>query len=178
MFTFIEHIANTFARRRLFGADENHPRRLLLGLRGILRASREGGRARGQGAPRPSDGGLRLFRLDQALLEAVSQISEQDQRTEDEVVSDLIASGLARRREIEDYEQSWARLTEREKQVAALLCQEYAYDEIAELLSISPETVRSHTHHALIKFNLRRKEDLQRALAHWDFADFIRPDVI
>jgi DNA-binding CsgD family transcriptional regulator len=37
-------------------------------------------------------------------------------------------------------------------------------------LNISPETVKTHIKNALVKFNLRTKQELKQSLAGWDFS--------
>ncbi len=114
----------------------------------------------------------RSFRLNEELVEAVHELAARDRRPEEDVVNDLVTNGLASRLEAEGYEQLWATLTEREKQVAALVCQDHSYQQIADQLMISPATVKSHTHGILAKFGLSYKVDLVRALAHWDLSEW------
>jgi DNA-binding CsgD family transcriptional regulator len=118
--------------------------------------------------------GARVFHLDEDLLATLKDLALRDGRSQDEVAADLLASGLARRIEAESYEQAWETLSRREKHVAALLCLGYTTREIAAILRLSPQTVKSHTHHILNKFRITSREELRRALAHWDFSDFDR----
>jgi len=37
-------------------------------------------------------------------------------------------------------------------------------------MSISPETVKTHLHNAMVKFNLHSRSDLRLLLAVWDFS--------
>jgi two-component system nitrate/nitrite response regulator NarL len=67
----------------------------------------------------------------------------------------------------------WERLTPRERQVAALICQEnggksYTNPQIANHLGISRETVKIHVRNILYKFNLHSKVELRRTLSGWD----------
>ena len=67
----------------------------------------------------------------------------------------------------------WERLTPRERQVAALICQEnggksYTNPQIASNLGISRETVKIHVRNILYKFNLHSKVELRRTLSGWD----------
>ncbi len=64
----------------------------------------------------------------------------------------------------------WKRLTQREQQVAALICLGYTSSEIAARLMISPETVKTHARNTLYKFNVTNRQELRYALSNWDFS--------
>jgi DNA-binding CsgD family transcriptional regulator len=68
------------------------------------------------------------------------------------------------------YTENWKRLSEREQTVTALICMQYTNQQIAERLSISPHTVKSHVRNISHKFGLTTKADLRQALANWDFS--------
>lgn len=55
-------------------------------------------------------------------------------------------------------------LTPREREVAGLAARGRTNPQIAEVLVISPETVKTHVRHVLEKFGLRRKMDLRLLL--------------
>jgi DNA-binding CsgD family transcriptional regulator len=127
-------------------------------------------RERGKWQGRQRQARRRAYKLNEELVEAVSQLALRDRRNEEDLVNDLVAGGLTRRMENESYEQRWNKLTERQKQIAALLCLKYTYAQISAALGISPATVRSHARAILSTFGLYHKEDLMRALSHWDFS--------
>ena len=77
---------------------------------------------------------------------------------------------LLQREQAEESLQQWRELSKRERQVAALTCQNYTNLEIAAVLQISPETVKTHVRNVLRKFGLRSKAELRHALAGWDFS--------
>jgi DNA-binding NarL/FixJ family response regulator len=110
------------------------------------------------------------FEAQQDLLDAVQTLAEQERRPADQVTSDLIRQALAQRGAAEIYMDRWQQLTAREQQVAALVCLNYTNQQIAARLSISPDTVKSHVHNLLSKFELHRKADLRVALSSWDFS--------
>lgn len=97
---------------------------------------------------------------------AVSQ-----QRGEQEVYNDIIASGMQVLQDKDKYEETWASLSQREQQVAALTCLGYRSYEIAGALGISYETVRTHSKHIYVKFGLNRKA-LRMALKSWNFEEW------
>ena len=66
----------------------------------------------------------------------------------------------------------WESLSERQQQVAALVCLRYTNDEIAEKLHISPYTVKTHVSDILRKFNVRSRYQLGYMLRRWNFNNF------
>jgi len=69
--------------------------------------------------------------------------------------------------------QSWNDLTPREQHVAALACLGYTNKQIADRLSISVHTVKSHIRNILQKFEMHSKDELRHYMADWDFRAFI-----
>lgn len=93
--------------------------------------------------------------------------------------------------------QGWLRLTQRERQVLALVCHpletgwcearqvrcpvrrgQYYYTnrQIAARLFISPETVKTHIAHGLDKLGLRGKDELRQAMAGWNLKAWEEPE--
>jgi len=72
--------------------------------------------------------------------------------------------------------QLWESLSERQQQVAALICLKYTNDEIAEKLYISPDTVKTHVSNVLRKFKVRGRHQLAHILRKWDFSNFDQND--
>lgn len=118
----------------------------------------------------------RLLQLDEELLDALGKLAEQEQRSEEEIAVNLLASSLAVHRQAAANMQHWEELSIREKQVVALICLHYTNRQIAGILHLSPETVKTHVQHCLHKFGLRAKEDLRILLQHWDFSEWNPPD--
>jgi DNA-binding CsgD family transcriptional regulator len=114
----------------------------------------------------------RLLQLDEELLHALGKLAQQEQRTEEEVAVKLLASSLAVHHQAAANIHHWDELSEREKQVVALVCLRYTNRQIAGILHLSPETVKTHVQHALHKFGLRTKEELRILLNHWDFSEW------
>jgi len=112
------------------------------------------------------------FQLDEELIQALRAVAQEEQRTEDEVVAKLLSSSLALRNEAALNLRNWESLSDREKQVAALTCLRYTNRQMAGLLHLSPETIKSHMQSALKKFGLRRKVELRLQLSQWDFRDW------
>ncbi len=115
----------------------------------------------------------RIFARDEGLVSKVREIAVSQQREEQEVYDDIIASGMQVLQEEDQYEAIWASLSQREQQVAALTCLGYRSYEIAGALGISYETVRTHSKHVYAKFGLNRK-GLRVALKGWNFEEWWR----
>lgn len=95
------------------------------------------------------------------LLEAIETVMEGELYFSDEAVSTLVGnlnkSDAERKRESEDSE-----LTEREREVLKLICQEYTNKEIGDKLYISVRTVDSHRRNLLQKTGARNTAGLVR----------------
>ncbi len=113
----------------------------------------------------------RLFARDEGLVSSVRALAASQQRGEQEVYNDIIASGMQVLQDKDRYEGVWASLSQREQQVTALTCLGYRSYEIAGALGISYETVRTHSKHVYAKFGLTRKA-LRVALKNWNFEEW------
>jgi DNA-binding CsgD family transcriptional regulator len=112
----------------------------------------------------------RHYTLNGSLANYVEALAETEQRPPQEVAADLIASGAAQRDLAVDSYQRWQTLSQREKEMVALICLGYTTRQIASRLVISPETVRSHIKRALIKFDLHSRDELRMLMVDWDFS--------
>ncbi|MGD2155383.1 MAG: helix-turn-helix transcriptional regulator [Anaerolineales bacterium] len=110
------------------------------------------------------------FDLDQRAFRALRRAADEEQRPPEELASDLLSNALARREAALENLHIWRTLTPRQREVCALVCLNYTSRQIAARLRISPETVKTHVYNALLKFNLRRRTELQKLLADWDFS--------
>lgn len=66
----------------------------------------------------------------------------------------------------------WESLTAREQEVLALVCMGRHNHEIADLLAISHQTIKSHLQNIFYKFDLRSTKELRRALKDWQFQNW------
>jgi len=110
------------------------------------------------------------FSVDVRLIRSLQDLAEQERRTKTELAAELLSYALAQRDVAEANLQRWRGLSEREQQVAALICLGFTNRQIAARLVISPETVKSHVSRVLLKFGLRTRSELRGALAEWDFS--------
>ncbi len=114
----------------------------------------------------------RVFLSDEQIAMRVKKIAVRQHREEQEVYEDLLSLGMELMQDKDDLAAVWDALSPREQQVVALTCLGYPSYEIADMLSISYETVRTHSKHIYAKFGLNRKE-LRRALKDWDFQGWL-----
>ena len=114
----------------------------------------------------------RVYLKDDQLFVRVKQIAVGQQRAEQEVYDDIIAAGMKAFQDKDKLAGVWDSLSQREQQVTALTCLGYRSYEIADMLGISYETVRTHSKHIYVKFGLNRKE-LRQALKNWDFQEWL-----
>ena len=114
----------------------------------------------------------RSFALDGDLLLSLEQLAQYRRSTPRKVAADLLAREL-QAVEVERVTwEKWQALTEREQQVAALVCLQYRTNQIAQRLQIAPETVRSHVHNILNKMKLPNRIALRQMLVDWDFSSW------
>lgn len=114
----------------------------------------------------------RSFALEGELLLSLEQLADYRGSTPRKVASDLLARELQSVEIERETWQKWQLLTEREQQVAALVCLQYRTQQIATRLQIAPETVRSHVHNILKKLALPNRIALRQLLADWDFSSW------
>jgi DNA-binding CsgD family transcriptional regulator len=110
------------------------------------------------------------YRFDETLVLALRTLAKRQQRPEEEVAAELLGFALEQRQTADLYLRYWQSLTPREQEVAALACRSYTNQQVSKLLTISPETVKTHLRNILGKFGLHRKFELIQALANWDFS--------
>jgi DNA-binding NarL/FixJ family response regulator len=112
----------------------------------------------------------RSFVLNEHLHDAVLERAGIERREVDDLVAELVSTGL-RRIENEDWlSVNWERLSHREQQITALTCLGYTNKQIASRLGIMEETVKTHVKNVLGKFNLHRKTELEKAFSNWNFS--------
>ena len=122
------------------------------------------------------DVGPRTFHLDALdgdLNLTIKRLAENEQRSEREIVAEMLENAIVRRQVAEANLRKWRELTPREQQVVGLACLEMTNGEIAERLVISEETVKTHMRNVLAKFNMHSKIELRQALADWDFSAYL-----
>lgn len=114
----------------------------------------------------------RVFLQDEELIAVIKDVARQQSRAEEEVVADFTKVGLNQFITQKELQERWSSLSDREKQVVALICLNYRNYEIAQTLGIAPETVKTHLQHIFDKFHLRGSRELRVALKDWDFREW------
>ena len=114
----------------------------------------------------------RSFALEGDLLVSLEQLARYRGTTPSKVAADLLERELQSVEVERETWEKWQSLTEREQQVAALICLQYRTQQIAARLQIAPETVRSHVHNILHKMDLPNRIALRQLLAGWNFSSW------
>lgn len=105
-----------------------------------------------------------LLNLDGALWTLIRQAAQARDQPPEELAADLLARGLEQDAHCTRAETALASLSPREQQVTLLTLQGLTNRQIATMLVISPETVKTHVRHALEKFGLHSKAELRLLL--------------
>jgi two-component system nitrate/nitrite response regulator NarL len=113
-----------------------------------------------------------LFSLDAGLVSSLRQSAQTQGRPEEEVLSDWANAGQTQVSRDAAAAIKWDSLSEREQEVLALVCLGKRNYEIAGILGIVNETVKTHLQHIFRKFGLRSKKELRLLLQDWDFASW------
>ena len=116
-----------------------------------------------------SKDGSRYYEISESLDITLNTLATHEGRTAQELFPDLLAAGLIQYQSAETNWRKWESLTERERDVTALTCLGLTNRQIAERLSLSPETVKTHIRNILSKFEVNGKRELRHILAGWDF---------
>lgn len=90
-------------------------------------------------------------------------------RRPDDVARELIYNCFRERDKQQDVNNRWWTLSDREQQVAALICLGYQTRQIAAQLVIARTTVKSHSENICKKFGVSTREELREILYGWDF---------
>jgi DNA-binding CsgD family transcriptional regulator len=104
---------------------------------------------------------LRRVAIESPLLEALESIARQRDQTLQTAAVELVEEGLTYRELLCDANQRWSSLTQREKQVAKLVSEGCTNREVALELGISEDTIKTHMHSVLGKFQVRNREELK-----------------
>ncbi len=116
------------------------------------------------------DPGSRFYEVDANLHAALEDLAIREQRPAQEIATELFAYSLNRLLSQEDVLARWHSLSPREQDTTALACLGYTNGEIAFRMGISTETVKTHLHNALVKFNLHSRSELRMLLSELDFS--------
>lgn len=113
-----------------------------------------------------------IFELDERALQSLRDLAAREQRPPDELARSLLQRAIRYQQDEEAVRLLWDTLTPREQQVVALICRRYTTAQIGARLGISPQTVKTHTHHALQKFSVENRSELRMRMLDWDFSQW------
>jgi DNA-binding CsgD family transcriptional regulator len=114
----------------------------------------------------------RVFLQDEELIAMIKEVAKQESRAEEEIVAEFTKVGLNQFLSQSELDQRWLSLSHREQQVVSLICLGHRNYEIANILGIAPETVKTHLQRIFDKFHLRSSRELRLALKDWNFRDW------
>ena len=109
----------------------------------------------------------------QDILDMLDEVAFDQEFTAEELATMIFRKGV-----IEYYQtnnnltRKWEALSDRQKEVAALACQDYSNNQIADKLNISLGTVKTHISDVLKTFNARGRHQLRYMLRKWDFSSY------
>ena len=110
-----------------------------------------------------------IIRLDGELFDHFEALAAAQNRPVRAVVVDALHAAVRATHAQSRNDQHWHSLTPREQQIAALACLGYTNHQIADILVISVNTVRSHMRGVLDKYKVASKAELRLVLSDWDF---------
>ncbi len=114
----------------------------------------------------------RIFLQDEEIITVVRKAAKEQGRSEEAIIADLTKAGWDQIQQDAEITDRWDSLSQREQQVVALICLGHRNYQIAEILVIAPETVKTHLQNIFAKFNLRSSKELRLVLKDWNFAEW------
>lgn len=112
----------------------------------------------------PAPSGRLMVDLDGELLTRLRRAAQDQDRPAERLAADLLARGLEQEARRARIEVALKTLTPREREVALLASRGLTNRQIASVLVISTETVKTHVRHSLEKFGLGSKFELRLLL--------------
>ncbi len=109
------------------------------------------------------------FTLDVDTLRSLEFLAEQEKRTPEDIANQILGDAFRNHQAQGENWQRWQSLTPREQEITALICLNYTSRQIATKLTISPETVKTHAEHILVKFGVTDRNTMRMMLNGWDF---------
>lgn len=114
--------------------------------------------------------------VDPNLIPLIEDIAREEGLTIPETVNRLLSFAIGEHHATNDNLMRWDELTPRQQDTAAYACLEFNNMEIAQKMSISVNTVKTHLRRVLQTFEVGSKRELQLVLVSWDFSDWKKQD--
>ena len=111
-----------------------------------------------------------------SVMQEVRKLAHTQGCAEEDMILILLDQALQARQRNNRIHRCWESLSQREKQVAALVCSGLTGRQVAARLVLSPETIKTHVRHILRKFDLNSRQDLRNLLADWNFDRWLTLD--
>jgi DNA-binding CsgD family transcriptional regulator len=112
--------------------------------------------------------GRRAYDYDERLIFTLKNAALQQGRTPEEILHDAVKLGDERALQQKRLVELWDTLSAREQEVTSLICLQYNRNQIAEVLGVTPGTVRTHMESIYKKFNVHTAKHLATLLKDWD----------
>lgn len=113
--------------------------------------------------------GRRRYLIDVGEIEYLCDLAGNEGRRPEELAREMLNHSIKRFRQQEQNWTRWQRLSPREQQVCALICQNLTTPQIARRLGIAANTVDTHADNALKKFGAANRTVLRSRLFGWEF---------
>ena len=117
-----------------------------------------------------------LAEIDANLIPLIQDIANEEGLSISETVNRLLSFAIGEHHATNDNLLRWDSLTPRQQDTAAYACLGFSNMEIAQKMSISVNTVKSHLRQVLQTFDAGTKGELQLLLVSWDFSDWKKQD--
>lgn len=119
------------------------------------------------------DDAQRLVAIRSDLIDVCTRIAAEEHVTVAQVVNDLLLFAVNRRLSSDEQLFLWQQLTQREREVTALIWLGLTNPQIANRLSVSTNTIKTHNKNILAKFGVNSKEGLREKLSLLDLSEWL-----
>lgn len=113
-----------------------------------------------------------LFALDTRTAKSLRLVAEKRKVSPHDVLEGMVEAAIQGDEEENFTLQCWDTLSERERQVTALICKRMTTKQIAVTMGISPETVKTYVERIMGKFHIHDRETLRKLLSRYDLSPF------
>jgi RNA polymerase sigma factor (sigma-70 family) len=108
--------------------------------------------------------GRLVFEVDEELSAQLRLAARASEQAPESFAAELLTRGLQQEAQRAQVQETLKTLSPREQEVTWLTARGYTNRQIADILVLSPETVKTHVRHILEKLNVRSKADLRLLL--------------
>jgi DNA-binding CsgD family transcriptional regulator len=110
----------------------------------------------------------RTYQISESFHLTLVTLAQHEGRPETEVFPDLLAAGLTQYVSNDALWHKWRSLSAREQEVTALICLGYNRNQIAEVLGVTPGTIKTHMESIYQTYEVHTAKHLAALLKHWD----------